>query len=187
MNPFSSENCYFCTLKNLYTFPEYVVKPFSPFGPKQRNPKVSSSFTDNFLIDLVTMRKETCNLGGSVLFCNTILTNIQTERENGMFPSLKNDAFIVYCNAAALPMYWLFIYCSSTQHTAAQVKISLTLLQYRTVVVCAEMAIQPLQLDATRLQWVTMTIVLVINIWLQGSFVLDVTYVKILQVLFGCV
>ncbi len=32
-------------------------------------------------------------------------------------------AFIVCCNAAALPMYRLLIYCSSTQHTAPQIAV----------------------------------------------------------------
>ncbi len=63
------------------------------------------------------------------------------------------DAFIVYCNAAALQMYRLFIYCSSTQRTAPQVKINLTLLQYCSVVVGADTAIWALQLTTMQLQW----------------------------------
>ena len=53
---------------------------------------------------------------------------------------------IVYCNAAALAMHRLLIYCTSTQCTAPQVKINLTLLQYRAAVVGAETEIQALQL-----------------------------------------
>ena len=42
---------------------------------------------------------------------------------------------------------------SSMQCTASQVKINLTLLQYRTAVVGADTTIQALQLTATQLQW----------------------------------
>ncbi len=38
-----------------------------------------------------------------------------------MCPSVTKGAFIVYCNAAALPMYILLIYRSSTQRTAPEV------------------------------------------------------------------
>ncbi len=49
-------------------------------------------------------------------------------------------------------MYQLLIHRSSMQRIAPQVKINLTLLQYRTAVVGAETAIRPLQLTATELQ-----------------------------------
>ncbi len=53
-----------------------------------------------------------------------------------------SGAFIVYCNAAAVPMYRLLIYRRSTQR---KVKINLTLLQYRIAVVGAETAFRALQ------------------------------------------
>ena len=53
------------------------------------------------------------------------------------------DAFIVCCNAAALPMYQLLIYCRSMQHTAPQIKLNS--LQYRNAVAVTETKIWPLQ------------------------------------------
>ena len=44
-------------------------------------------------------------------------------------------------------------YRNSLQHTAAQVKIDLIMLQYCNAVVDAEMEIQVLQLTAMQMQW----------------------------------
>ncbi len=81
---------------------------------------------------------------------STILLSIGKDQRWQILPK---DAFIVYCNAAAVPMYRLLIYRRSTQCTAPQVKINLTLLQYRTAVVGVETAIRALQLTATQLWW----------------------------------
>ena len=59
------------------------------------------------------------------------------------------DAFIVCCNAAALTMYQLLIYHSSTQYTAPQVHF-LAVLQCRSR---RRPEIRPVQLTATQLQW----------------------------------
>ena len=56
-------------------------------------------------------------------------------------------------NTAVCLMYQLLMYHNSTQCTAPQVKINLTLLQYHTAVVGAETVIQALHLTAMQLHW----------------------------------
>ena len=58
--------------------------------------------------------------------------------------------FIVCCNAAAVPIYRLLIYRSSTQRTAPQVHF---LAVPQRSIVGAETEIRPLLLTATQLQW----------------------------------
>ncbi len=95
-------------------------------------------------------------------------TNKQTNKNTAISDAVSSNlelgkgAFIVYCNAAAVPMYRLLVYRSSThQRTAA--KLKLTLLQYRNAVVGAETAFRALQLTATQLQW-TMNAAYVVTI-----------------------
>ena len=59
----------------------------------------------------------------------------------------KNDirsSYVGLCGARMMGP--LLVYHSSTQRTAPQIKINLTLMQYRTVVVCADTVFRALQL-----------------------------------------
>ncbi len=63
--------------------------------------------------DIRLMRSDIC-----VQFTLSIVHTVDMN-----FKILSQGAFIVYCNAAAVPMYRLPIYRRSTQRTAAKLKL----------------------------------------------------------------
>ncbi len=83
-------------------------------------------------------------VGNDQYICNTVVLQwiMNGALLHCMILFRSKGAFIVYCNAAAVPMYRLLIYRRSTH--CSKVKINL-MLQYRIAVVGAEMAFRALQ------------------------------------------